>query len=457
MEYLKQEGFSLKLLLLRPYYGVSIHSEMQGDLGFCSFRQSAFPDISFIYAATIASQNKAIELHVIEANVEQLFPKDILARLKKDYDYIVIKASAPTITYDIEFTRLLKNIIPQAKIVFSGHIAKILKKWIQNNVPEIDEIVEVPIEYYINQLINGNSINLNDLPSPDYTLFPYKKFTDVGGKPLGFIYMSRGCLIGCTYCPYSAFYENKIEVRSLQKVIFDIKNLLELGIDNIQFRDQNFTLNKKTVSDLCRMIIGQKLKFKWRCETRIDTLDKDLIDLMAEAGLDMIFFGIESASNETLHYFNRPTFDLKRAKELIEYLNQKNIITMAFYMIGFPDDTWDSIKRTYDLAVSLGSQVVKFSIFTPFVTNIKYNDEIDIKEITPDHFISLDSTMNIKVSKHFTLEELNYLVYQLTAMYQIEKSGLRDSYYNWYIQYQYTLEAAQKMRNRLKSTPILEL
>ncbi len=443
----------MKLLLLRPYYGVNVHGDMHGDLGIADYSPEIFPDLSLVFAATVAKNNQLAELNVIDANAEKLYPVQVIKRIKKGIQAILLKAAAPTIQYDVEFAIQLKERFPEARVILGGHIAKILKKWIQTNVPEIDEVAEIPIENYVTELVNGKGSwkGIDHLPNPEYTLLPYKKYLSADGERRGCLYMSRGCPSGCAYCPYSSFYQQGIEFRSPERVIEDIKALLKLGIKVIHFRDQYFTLNKKAVTDLCRMIREQKLDFKWRCETRVESLNIELINRMVEAGLEMIGFGIESASEKTLENYRRPLNNLDKVKEYTRYLNQKNVKTLAFYIIGFPSDTWEKIQATYKLALEIKSTYAKFSIFSQCILGVQG------KELTPEDFSPFENTMVQNPSKYLSQDELHYLVNHLMLSYHSEMNGMKNAYKFHYMNQMRFEEFLKNVKKYMQNRSVMEI
>ena len=65
----------IKLLLLRPFYGITVHGDMHGDLGISDHHPHKYPDLSLIYAATIAERSGLIDLHVIDANTAEFMPQ----------------------------------------------------------------------------------------------------------------------------------------------------------------------------------------------------------------------------------------------------------------------------------------------------------------------------------------------------------------------------------------------
>ncbi|HEX9060803.1 MAG TPA: B12-binding domain-containing radical SAM protein [Clostridia bacterium] len=445
----------MKMLLLRPYYGITVHSDMHGDLGIADCYTHVFPDISLVLSATVASKCSSVELDVIDANAEKLLPKDVLLRLNESYDLIVIKAAAVSVKYDIEFARALKARYPHSKLIFGGHAAKVLHNWLRKNVAEIDDISCEPLEYYIYKLLNNtSSVCLNDLPAPDYSLLPYKDFKDFDGLVRASLYMSRGCTTGCTYCPHFAFYGNKIDSRSVEKVIEDIKGLLKLGISNIEFKDQFFTINRDTTAELCEQIIENKLNIKWRCQTRLETLDRKLIDLMVKSGLEILFFGVESASEETLKSFNRPSNNKENMKDLINYLNEKGVTTIAFYIIGFPEDTWESINDTFELSVELKSISANYFIYNPYVFN---DSSFSSLKIAPDLFGVFENNLLVDASKNLSMEELKFLEFQLPILYKIKTAGLETAYnYEYCHKQRYKNELSEKIK-KLKECSIFEI
>jgi len=421
---------NVKMLLIKPYYGVTIHGDMHGELGVCDYLNHVYPDISFIYAATIANENQNVDLTVIDANMEKILPKRVLKSLDLFYDIIVVKATAPSIKFDLEFLEALANIYKQGtKIYISGHIAKILKNYLEKNIPQII-VAEKPIENHVHNLIYGESknITIDDFPTPNYQLFKYKNLTDVDDNLRGTLYMSRGCMAGCSYCPYNAYYGKKIEYRSVNKVIEDVKYLASLGIKNIQFRDQYFATNRKMVTEFCEKLITLNMDLTWRCETRLESLNEEILDLMIKSGMDMIFFGVESSSANTLSKYSRPNKNTEKLISLINYLKTRNVETCAFYIIGFPDDTWQSISDTFNFACKLATKYAKFSIFSP---NIFNSDEF--KNITPDIFVPFENAISINVCKNLNKEELEFLLDQLTIMYHSRINSLESSFNFHYI------------------------
>jgi len=417
----------IKLLLLRPFYGITVHGDMHGDLGISDHHPHKYPDLSLIYAATIAERSGLIDLHVIDANTAEFMPTAVWEQLEDYYDIIIIKTAAPTLRYDLDFAVEFKKRYPFSTVALAGQAASLVGNWIKRKLPMVNEVAHIPLEYFVHKLIHGKcEIHMDDLPVPNYSLFPYQSFRDMDGHLRGSLYTSRGCAVGCSYCPYAHFYGRCMEFRSPEHVITDIKYLLSLGIKEILFRDQYFTVNPKRTEKICKMIIQQGLKFRWKCETRLESLTPELIDLMVEAGMDMVCFGVETASAQILKSYHRPPADEARLIRLIEYLHAKKVMTIAFYMIGFPHETWKTIRQTFELAVRLASNSAKFSIFSPCTPDVYPKMELSPAEFTP-----FDNTMVTNPCKNLSRKELEFLVDHLNNLYHtliVQKETKKKNY-----------------------------
>ena len=413
----------MRVLLLRPFYGANVHSEAHGDLGIYEINNSYYPDLVFINAATILSRHSDYDTTVIDAMAERISPLSIIKSIECYFDEIIIKATAPTIQSDLQFCRMIHEKFPKTKIYIAGHIAKIIKKWIYKNCNYIYDVIEEPLDFYVYKKINNvSSCKLDDLPTPDYTVIPYEKYRNSNDYLLLTMQTSRGCPMQCGYCPYNSFYGSKIDCRSTSKVAADLEALLKLNPSAIQFRDQYFTYDKKRIAELCDIIISKNLKFNWTCETRIDDLDFKTIDLMKKAGLQQISFGIESANDEILKGYNRKCSKIDLYKSIIEYLHSCEISTLAFYIIGFPEDDWSSVEKTYSLALELNTTLAKFSAFEPCVIL----DEN--KEITPELFVPFDNSMNIETKSKLSKEAIEYIVELYTHNYYYHNNSLKNLY-----------------------------
>ena len=117
---------------------------------------------------------------------------------------------------------------------------------------------------------------------------------------MGTLITSRGCPFRCTFCDKSVS-GSRWRARSAQSVVDEMTVMVEqYGIRFINIYDDNFTLNRGRVMAICEEILARGLVIDWKCEGRVDAVDKELLELMKRAGCKVIAFGVESANRETL-------------------------------------------------------------------------------------------------------------------------------------------------------------
>ena len=132
------------------------------------------------------------------------------------------------------------------------------------------------------------------------------------------------------------------------------------------FRDPLFTERRERVVELCEEILQRDLSLTFEAETRLDRLDKDLLDILYRAGFRAMSFGVESLDPATLKKSGRRPIPQTHQREILDHCRKKGIVTAAFYVLGFLQDDWSSIAATIDYATELGSTFAQFKILTPY-------------------------------------------------------------------------------------------
>jgi anaerobic magnesium-protoporphyrin IX monomethyl ester cyclase len=176
---------------------------------------------------------------------------------------------------------------------------------------------------------------------------------------------SRSCPEFCTYCPHriQATYRS----RSVANVLDELSYLEDTrGPLHIVFRDPLFSQERDRVLALCDGIRSRELSHTWECETRLDRLDRGLLGIMYLAGLRAISFGVESVASTTLKRAGRRPIPEPHQREMLRRCRELGIVTAAFYVLGFAEDTWESIRETIEFSIDLGSTVAQFKILTPY-------------------------------------------------------------------------------------------
>jgi radical SAM superfamily enzyme YgiQ (UPF0313 family) len=208
--------------------------------------------------------------------------------------------------------------------------------------------------------------SLDDLPMPRHDLLPLdrQRMPMIKG-PFTFIVTSRGCPAGCKYCIKHVSYQTSVRLRSPQLIFEELKLLAGLGIHHVHMYADLFTVNRRQVVDLCRLIIDGGLKVRWTCNSRVDYVDEEMLRLMGQAGCWYISWGIESA-NEQILKAARKGYRKEQALKALRWAKAAGINNWGYFIIGLPGETEETIRETIDYAKALPLDIALFHIAAPY-------------------------------------------------------------------------------------------
>jgi len=147
------------------------------------------------------------------------------------------------------------------------------------------------------------------------------------------------------------------------------------GSKGIYFIGDNFTINKKRTSELCRLLKSSKTDVKWTCETRADLISKELLAEMKGAGCQTIFFGVESGSPAIQKKLDK-NIDLQQVQRAFELCRQAGIRTATSFMLGIPGETVDDMNATFKFAKRLNADWCQFNIYVACPGSRLYDEVI---------------------------------------------------------------------------------
>ncbi len=179
---------------------------------------------------------------------------------------------------------------------------------------------------------------------------------------------TRGCPFGCDFCAVSNFFGKKVRCRPVDLVIQDLEAALALEEQQtrlVALKDDNLAFNRDYAGTLFERLIP--LNLQWAGQTNIKSLDDpELVDLMAKSGAALITVGLESVKPANIARYHKSYEEAARVKEVIARLHRHNIFVWGSYMIGFDDDTPESLEATYRQAKYLNLDLATFNLLTPF-------------------------------------------------------------------------------------------
>jgi anaerobic magnesium-protoporphyrin IX monomethyl ester cyclase len=358
-----------------------------------------FPPLDLVYLGSYLLEKglpaQFLESLAMDLDREKLIDRIIRPAAEEKPCLVVVRTSAPTLDSDLETCREIRKSCARVEILIYGPVVPTVAQRIQKE-PAIDYIVKGdPDETVADLITNGPreaaglnyrnefgwfegpakpfTKDLDNLPFPKWELLPYQKYqmpksSVHANVPFLPMWTSRGCPIGCHYCPYPVGQGLRWRHRSAVNVVDEIEHLVrDLGIRYIVFRDPMFSFNQRRVIDICELIVERGIKVEWRCETRVDYLNEATLAAMARAGCEGINFGVESSDVAIQKGVGRRPIAAEQFIDCVTNCRRLGIKTFAFFIIGLPGDTVRTILQTIGFAIRIKPDWVQFTAASPFI------------------------------------------------------------------------------------------
>lgn len=189
-------------------------------------------------------------------------------------------------------------------------------------------------------------------------------------RPSEPIEAGRGCPFNCSFCSVINVHGRKARTRSPEAILAQIRNALARGRNTFFFTDDNFPRNprwREILEALAKMreTEGLDIKFTIQVDAQSDR-DPDFIPLAVRAGCAQIFVGMESINPDALAAVGKNQNIVARYQKLFLAWKKYGVQTMAGYILGFPTDTPESIRRDIEtIKRDLALDVPYFFVLTP--------------------------------------------------------------------------------------------
>lgn len=204
---------------------------------------------------------------------------------------------------------------------------------------------------------------------------------------------SRGCPYACKFCASKCVWTRKVRYASIDRVMAELNHVNQLGVSFFRYSDDTFTLNRKRVSQWCDEVkaTGFNRSMAFGFGTRVELIDKKVVDEYASAGVVNISFGIETGSNRVSSVIGKK-FKILDPVERVKMVNDVGITTRTYFMFGHPTERIEDAEATINMIrkmVALPRNYVEINIVCPYPktelwsTALSYNDD---KE-----FVNIDS------------------------------------------------------------------
>lgn len=339
------------------------------------------------YLAGYLRQHSDIGVEIIDAKLERLDFEAVVRRVVEARPSVVgLTAFTNEITPAAYAAALIKRALPDCVTVIGGvHVTALPTKTLEQ-FPSFDIGVvgegEVTFTELCRALRDGSA--LSAIPGLVYrdgakiaSTGPRPRILDQDSIPFPawdlmprcntyFLMSLRGCPLNCVFCM------NPNGRVARQRTVDNVMEELNLVLDryhptDIWWADELFTIDKERTHRLLDAMIAAKVpdRVRWWCQTHVRFVDDDLFQKMKRAGVRLVGLGIETGDEAKLRALGKGT-DLAMITKARDAARRAKVPISSFFVLGQPDETIDSIKRTIDFAVKLNPEEPIFGVMVPY-------------------------------------------------------------------------------------------
>lgn len=372
---------------------------------------------------------------------EKLSEKD----LENDFvkyapDVLLVTTTHCSVYDDIKVISRLKTLSPKVKTILKGTVFFNVSEQIfdELDLKDVDFLIGGEAEFIAPELIfdifnceekieqtegicykkdgvwHQNKVrvfdkNLDDLPFPDRAAMNNSLYINPAtNRPMATIVTSRGCSCECIYCLAPAISGKRISKRSTDSVLTEMRECFsKYKIDNFFFKSDTFTIDKQWVLELCEKIVNSEMngKIYFAANSRVTTIDEEILSAMYKAGCRTVAFGFESGSQESLDKMKKHTTveDNYRAIKLCKAAGMK---IFGLFIIGLPWESEKTLSETREFIFKSGIDFIEISVAIPLENTVLY--DMVAKKYSPDKYFGLDPyKKTTSVSENLSAEELS--------------------------------------------------
>lgn len=407
--------------------------------GRCMQRSGTWTAIWSPYSLCLAAailEEQGIECKVSDCVVEEMNFKDLEKEIKSfKPNAIIINTSTPSIWNDLSTAgfakKIDKNIFtitlgihPSERVQECFDYEKDLDLIIRGE-PEITfkelfkKLVDKKlftkikgISYRKKDKIINNSArplmeNLDWLPFPAWHLIDLKYYTlPFIDKPFLLLGTARGCPHKCTFCYAKSYYGRGFRPRSPKRIVDEIEYVKNrFGVDEFLMWTEAFTINKKYCMDICDEILKRKIKIGFVCNSRVDSVDLELLKMLKQAGCWMVGYGVESGNQEIINK-TKKGITLDQTRKAFKMTRSVGIETTAHSVIGLLGESPETVKESLKFMKEIDPDFAQFYCAVPMPWTELYEEAKEKGYITSEDYADYEQNMSIMHTGKMTPQEV---------------------------------------------------
>lgn len=340
----------------------------------------SFPPLGLLYVAGGLKDLENVHVKIVDAFGEGLNVKESVERiLANSPDILGLNVTSRNVDEAAKLLTELKALRPGLVTVAGGIHPTLFDTLMLKEIDALDFVIrgegdesfgalcrnfrtQEPLADIqgVSYRFNGNVISgqpvevadLNKLPFPDRSLLDFDgygyqwygyEFPDM--PPLTTAVSSRGCPFNCLFCADTKFCGRRYRIRSAENVVAELLLLSRQGFEFVIFWDDNLVYDVNRLEKLCTMIRESNLNLRLACAGTFHKVPQRVMDLMHEAGFDIMFVGVESGSPAQLKRYQKPASRQELAGG-IRRAKKAHIVTVASFVNGAPGETEGDFNNT---------------------------------------------------------------------------------------------------------------
>lgn len=414
------------------------------DVAALIMHESAFHMPNCGIASIGANIDDGHEIYIIDLIRKRRRVRSYLTNtlLKIRPDLIGLSAMAWQYKTCVKIIRLIKRLLPEAKILIGGYHATLMYEEIaaSEEAELIDFMIRGEGEEACRRLVNGleGKDRFEEIPSLSYKVDgrfvhnPRGELLDLSRlkSPIrdrrrltwGYHIMdtkvevletSRGCTRTCTFCSMNHMYGRTFRTFPIERVMADLNEIYYKHKARWVFvADDNLVLDPERVMTICDAIIARryrKLQLVVQADCVSMSQNEEMVRKMSQAGIRTIFLGIENASKKNLAEAKKGNI-VEASRKAVAMCHKYNIMVVAGLIFGFPDDDEKAIIENFTFLKSIEADTAYCQILTPYPKTVMRQHLLDAGLVTnvDDYRWYNGMWANVR-TRHLDPDQLQYL------------------------------------------------
>jgi radical SAM superfamily enzyme YgiQ (UPF0313 family) len=436
----------MKILLLNPPYDVGVVRE-----GRCQHEaaiwDTVYPPLTLATCAAILRQTH--EVRIIDA-VAARTPLDAVETAAQAFgpDLVLAQIATPTADNDLAVLKRLRDTLGCRVGAFGVHATYFAKDLVGNGALDLvihhepegaaKELARKPVEAVGGVTYRrdgdvvtnpaGKEYDPEELPFPAWDLLDMRHYQiPVKRTPYVLMTTGQGCPYPCNFCVAPYYSGVKFRARPVDDVLAEMK-YVRTFVRDVFFHTDTFTLNKKYLMTLCQRMIDEDLGLAWCSNSRVDTIDEEMLRVMRRSGCWLLAFGIESGSQDILDR-SKKKIRLEQSRRAVKMANDAGLMVAGHFILGLPGETEATVQQTIEFAASLELSFAEFYIATPFPGAELYEIFRDSSSVLHADWKRFEYSHNV-LAPHLDLERhrrrayLRFYVRPTQVLFVLRKFGV---------------------------------